>query len=139
MSGETIKTQLDNWYATGNSKNFLNHLIKAYLPLNKTVKVSTLGKGRMVCVLTNKRLMAFDEIKGKQNDEFTTSLSVDLSDAIAQDAEPKALTKSMNGRYLGFTGDKTTTFISYEGLKALVKWVNGKVAENDKHITWLVS
>lgn len=140
MNKDSIKTKLDELYADPKSKGFLSHLIKAYLPVSKVVKVIDKPKdGRLVCVVTGQKLIAVGEILAAvQTDEFKASLNNDLKVSIEGKIEPIAMIKVMNGKVVALTGEKTTTFISYSGLQALVEWVGDKLFANDGHIKWLI-
>ena len=140
MNRETIKKKLDELYADNKSKGFLSHLIKAYLPVSKIVKVMDKPKeGRLVCVLTDQKLITVDEIPTTiQSEEFKLSLNNNLKVSIEGNIQPMAMTKVINGKVLGLTGENTNTFISYEAVQALNEWVSDKVKSGDAHIKWLI-
>lgn len=140
MNKDSIKKKLNELNVDPKSKGFLSHLIKAYLPLDKTVKVIDKPKeGRLVCVLTNQKLITVNEILSVvQSDDFKESLNNNLKVAIEGKLEPTAMTKALNGKVLAFTGEKTTTFMSFAGIQALGEWITDKLFEGDAHIKWLV-
>lgn len=140
MEKSRIQKKLDELYENPKSKNFLNHLIRAYLPIGKAVKVWDKPEKKFRCVLTNAPLISIAEaLDGMQSEEFKNNFNDHLKAWVNGDQSVQSpMVKMLNGRVLGFTGDDTTTYISQEAYQEFYNWVVNKMLAQDKHINWLI-
>lgn len=137
---EELLSKLDKLYAEKKSRNFVNHLIKAYCSLDKINKVTSKLNTVQTCSLTNKKLTSFDEVLASDvNETIKKSLDANLKSLVNGKAETSAFTNEYKGKVLGFTANETTTFLSYEAVSALYEWINAKAKEGDKHIKWVLN
>jgi hypothetical protein len=140
MNKQEIFTKLDDMLADNKKRNFLNHLVRSYLPISKVEKVFDRPKGPFVCVLTNEKLFSLqDVLEGTQTEEFKKDLFDSLK--LALDDKTPSITpmkKLIGDKKLGVTGDKTTTFMSLESYQEFFDWVITKSLNGDKHISWLL-
>jgi hypothetical protein len=125
------------------SKNFVLHLVRAYLPLDKVDKVweKPADLSKFKCALTNDKLISVAEIfEGMQTDEFKENFIKDLKIQVKSDgelAEP-AILKITKGRILGWTGKDTNTFLCQDAVGQLFNWVSTKVLQGDGKINWTI-
>lgn len=140
MNKQEIFTKLDDMLVDNKKRNFLNHLVRSYLPIGKVEKVFDRPKGPFVCVLTNEKLFSVQDIlEGTQTEEFKKDLFDSLK--LALDDKTPSITpmkKLIGDKKLGVTGDKTTTFMSLESYQEFFDWVITKSLNGDKHISWLL-
>jgi hypothetical protein len=140
MNKQEIFTKLDGMLADNKKRNFLNHLVRSYLPIGKVEKVFDRPKGPFVCVLTNEKLFSIqDVLEGTQTEEFKKDLFDSLK--LALDDKTPSITpmkKLIGDKKLAVTGDKTTTFMSLESCQDFFDWVITKSLNGDKHISWLL-
>jgi hypothetical protein len=141
MQSEKIHQKLDEMLSNPKSKSFLNHLVRAYLPVNKTDKVWDKPEGTFKCVLTNKQLISVSEVmEGIQTEEFKSAFMANLKNWASEEQRvERPMEKFLNGRVLGFTGKDTTTYMSQEAFQIFYDWVVTKLLSGDKHIGWLLS
>lgn len=137
MNTEKIHNHLNKLLANPNSKNFLNHLIRSYIPLSNTEKVMEIQKQDMECCITKKPLESVNEILSTlKTEEAKKEFFSDMGNMFENNNET-CITNLTNLK-LGLKGKNTDTYISCIALQELYNWVINKVAESDKHIIWLL-
>ena len=140
MNKQEIFTKLDGMLADSKKRNFLNHLVRSYVPISKVEKVFDKPKGPFVCVLSNTKLFSIQDIfEGTQTEEFKKDFFDSLK--IALDDKTPSITpikKLIGERKLGLSGEKTTTFMSLDAFQEFFDWVITKSLSGDKHINWLL-
>lgn len=140
MTKEDIIVMLDSMTSEPKKRNFLNHLVRSYIPINKVEKVLDKPKETFVCVLTGEKLFSVNEIlEGIQTEDFKKGFLDSLKLAL-DDKTPNItpIKKLIGDRKLGVTGEKTTTFMSIEAYLEFFDWVITKSLKGDKHINWLL-
>jgi hypothetical protein len=141
MTTQEIHNSLDAMLVNTKSRNFINHLVRAYFPASKVDKVWDKPQGQFKCVLTKEPLISVQEImSGMHTEEFKTDLMNSLR-GMFDESKPKvnAIKNIVGDRLLGFTGTNTTTFMCQEALQAFYDWVVTKTLMGDKHINWLLN
>ncbi len=135
-----IHTSLNEMLANPKSKNFINHLIRAYMPISNVTKVWEKPKGDFKCVLTRNPLISTDEIlEGINGEEFKNTFINSLKIMFDEKPDTKtAMETLLAGKQLGITGKDTTTFMSYPAFQEFYDWVVTKALHGDKHINWLL-
>jgi hypothetical protein len=138
MTKEQIHESLEKMLENPKSKNFLNHLVRAYLPDTNVTKVLKTPSGDFKCVLTRLPLISVDDLVGiTRTPEFQDKLK--NSSAYSVDEKTgEALRIVTDGRKCGVTGKDTTTFMSDEAYQIFADWVVAKSLKGDKHINWLL-
>jgi hypothetical protein len=144
-SSKKIHEKLEKMYKDNNSKNFVLHLIRSYLPIDKTSKVFMKPENikKFKCSLTGSKLISIDEIftimkSEEYNDNFIQDLKYNtgLQERPA-DYQP-ILLKLSNGRIMGFQGQDTTTYLCQEAVQCLFDWVTNKLLMGDGKINWTI-
>jgi 23S rRNA A1618 N6-methylase RlmF len=140
MTKEQISLNLDKMLSDSKSRNFINHLVRAYFPITKVNKVWDKPTGPCKCVLTKYDLISVQEIlEGMQTEEFKQDLMKSMKESLDENSIKSNPIKNLTGdRLLGFTGTDTTTYMCQEALNAFYDWVVSKSLMNDKHINWLL-
>ena len=141
MTQEQIFASLDNMLANPKSRNFLNHLVRAYMPVSNVQKVWETPAKDFNCVITKEPLFSSQDIlKGIQSEEFQTAFMENLKAMFDDKIELKSPIATVVGdRKMGVTGKDTTTFMSVPTYQAFCDWVITKTLKGDKHIIWLIS
>jgi hypothetical protein len=141
MNQEQIFASLDEMLANPKSKNFLNHLIRSYVPLNKVQKVLDRPKGDFKCVITRESLFSTQDIlEGIQSEDFKKNFMDSLKLAFDESTDKtSAVAKLVGDKKMGVFGEGTTTYMSYESFQHFYDWVITKYLKGDKHINWLLS
>lgn len=140
MNQEQIHASLDAMLANPKSKNFLNHLVRAYMPITNVEKVLETPKGDFKCLLTRDKLISTQEIlEGVKTEEFKADLMTSLKNMFDEKADKTtAMAKLIGEKKLAVTGKDTTTFMSYPAFQEFYNWVITKSLKGDKHINWLL-
>lgn len=141
MTKEETFVSLDAMLANPKSKNFLNHLIRAYMPVTNVVKVFDRPKTDFKCVLTREALFSTQDIvEDIHTEEFKADFMNGLKTMFDEKADKTtAMAKLIGDKKLGLTGKDTTTFMSYTAYQDFMDWVITKALKGDKHINWLLA
>lgn len=140
MTQEQIHASLDNMLANPKSKNFLNHLVRAYMPISNVEKVWDSPTGDFKCVLTREPLFSVQDImKGVQTEEYKTAVMNNLKTMFDENAKLiNPIAEVVGDKKMGITGKNTTTFMTVEAFQTFCDWVITKSLKGDKHINWLI-
>jgi len=140
MNKDEIFSKLDAMLADSKKRNFLNHLVRSYVPISKAERVFDKPKGPFNCVLTNVQLFSLHEmLEGTKTEEFRKNFFDSLK--LALDDKTPSITpikKLIGDKKLGISGENTTTFMSLETYQDFFDWVITKSLNGDKHISWLL-
>lgn len=140
MTTEQIHASLDKMLADPKSRNFLNHLVRAYMPISNVEKVWDKPKGDIKCAISRDALVSVQEIlEGLQTEEFKNNTMTYLKGLFDEKADHTTpIAKLIGDKKLGVTGKETTTFMSYPVFQEFYNWVITKSLKGDKHINWLL-
>lgn len=139
MNQEQIHASLDKMLANPKSRNFLNHLVRAYMPISNVEKVWDTPEKDFKCVLTREQLFSVGDImKGIQTEEFKADFMTHLKSIFSEDKVENPIAKLIGEKKMGVTGKDTTTYMSYPAFQEFYNWVITKSLNGDKHINWLL-
>ncbi|MEI6880370.1 MAG: hypothetical protein WCK82_03430 [Bacteroidota bacterium] len=139
MTQEQINASLDKMLANPKSRNFLNHLVRAYMPISNVEKVWDTPEKDFKCVLTREQLFSVGDImKGIQTEEFKADFMTNLKSIFSEDKTENPIAKLIGEKKMGVTGKDTTTYMSYPAFQDFYNWVITKALNGDKHINWLL-
>jgi len=140
MTSEKISKKLDELYADKKARNFFNHLVRAYFPVNKVEKVFTKPTGPFKCVLSKENLISTSEVlSGIYSDEFKSDFNNHLKSMFdSKSTVEHPMAKLIGDRKMGITSNDTTTFMAYSTFQVFYDWVVTKMLLGDKHINWLL-
>lgn len=146
MQKEQILEKLETLYQDKKSQNFVLHLIRSYLPLNKSTKVWGKPENlkKFKCALTDTKLISVEEIlsyvySNESFEKFRDNLK-NISAGI-QNNQPIptdlfGFGEHLKGRVLGYQGEKTTTYLSEEALICLYDFTATKILKGDGKMNW---
>jgi len=141
MTNNKIHKKLDQLYENPKSRNFINHLVRSYLPIDKVKVIGKIPKDGFRCSLTKSKLITktevMDGIRAKELDEELLDGMRSLFNEDTQADNP--MRKAINGRQLGVTGKDTNTYMTYRAFQEFFSWVVKRMLEGDKHINWLIN
>src|ERR1035441_7984501 len=73
MTSQEIHASLDKMLENPKSRNFLNHIVRSYMPISNVKILDETPKGYFKCALTRDELISKDGIlKGMQTEQFKT-------------------------------------------------------------------
>jgi len=141
MTTKEIHESLDAMLSNPKTKNFLNHLVRAYFPITNVDKVWDKPKGPFKCVLTKETLFSSQDIlEGIKTEEFKNDFISNIKNVFTENFDTShPLVKLIGDRKMGVTGTDTTTYMSYTAMQEFYNWVLTKSLKGDKHINWLLS
>lgn len=140
-------SNIQELYDDQKSRNFVNHLIRAYLPVYKAQKVWEFPdpKKEYKCNVCNHKLIDLGTVIGRMNssEEYMKDTVEQMRKSINGEEIPfedKAVIKHItHGAIMAWTGEKTTTFLCGDCIKELLNFVTTGLLMGDKNITWIVN
>ena len=144
-STQKIITNLNRLYDNPKSKNFVLHLVRAYLPLNKAKKVFTKPENmkKFKCALTNHKMISVDELFAIMNgqeykDGFMEDLKFNVGLTEAPENYKPLMVQLAKERIMGYQGEETSTYMCSEAIQALFQWVTNMLLKGDGKINWTI-
>jgi len=144
MEHDKIVAKIEEIYTRKNKegketgRSFINHLLKAYLPISKVQKVWD-SKTKMRCCFTNMPLCSIEDVWQITNKEDMGKKLVEhMASAFKGENKPHPLKAELKGRVLAYTGEKTETFMCLEAVQAFIDWFQHKVLTGDKNVAFIV-
>lgn len=143
--GNTMKTKIEKLYEDPKAKGFVNHLIRAYLPIYKIEKVWDWKKGQKhSCNVCNQKLASVGELfEAVHKPEFMEAFSEKMkkmvnNEKLTREDNPyiKAIGKD---KVMGFTGKKTDTCMCHRCCEDLLNMVQTNLLMGDKNINYQVN
>ena len=140
MTQEQIHTYFDNMLENQKARNFLNHLVRSYMPVSNITKVSEKPEGDFKCVITRNELISTQEIlDGLETQEFKDNFTKSLKVIFDENVDKNTAVEQLIGdKQIAVTGKDTTTLLSYSVARELINWITNKALTGDKHINWLI-
>lgn len=139
MQKEKIYQILDEMLSNPKSKNFLNHLIRAYIPSTNLIKVMETPEKDFKCVLTKDKLLSVNDMLMIINTEEYKDLVFKNIQSVFTGIMDDIMGDFFKDKHLGITGNNTTTYMSITTYQIFNEWVFNKSLNHDKHINWLLN
>ena len=139
------KTAIEKLYDDPKSKGFVNHLIRAYLPVHKPKKVWEFPEDHKnhKCNVCGHELIDLGTVLGRiySSEDY-------MKDTIDQmrrelegetiEREDRAVIKHItHGAIQAWQGEKTTTYLCLDCIKDLLNMVTKGILWGDKNIVWI--
>ncbi len=139
MIQKQIFAKLDEMLAKPKSRNFLNHLVRSYVPSSKTDKVWEAPEGEFKCVLSGVELFSLDELYVQMHsEEYMKAFKKGMLMLLNENKHENPLFTLMGDKKLAITGTNTDTFMAADVYQSFMEWVITKSFKGDKHISWLL-
>jgi hypothetical protein len=141
-----IDTAIQKLYDDPKSRNFINHLIRSYLPISKPTKVWEFeDKKPHKCNVCNHELIDLGTVLGRMqiSDEFMKDSIEQMRKGLNGEEIPRgehAVIKHLtHGAIMAWQGEKTTTFLCADCIKNLLDMVSTNLLMGDKNIIWITN
>ena len=139
MTQTEIFAKLDEMLVKPKSRNFLNHLVRSYVPSSKTDKVWEAPEGEFKCVLSGVELFSLDELYLQMHtEEYMKAFKKGMLMLLNENKHENPLFTLMGDKKLGIKGTNTNTFMAADVYHSFMEWVITKSFKGDKHISWLL-
>jgi len=141
MIQKQIFAKLDEMLAKPKSRNFLNHLVRSYVPSTKTDKVWQTPEGEFKCALTGVQLFSCNDLFIEMHsEEYQKAFAQGLKSLLDENKSnyENPIFTLMGDKKLGVHGTNSDTFMAVDAYQAFMEWVITKSFKGDKHISWLL-
>lgn len=137
---EIIKTMM---YGTADKpkiggKNFVFHMLCAYIPFPKVQKLSTLKGKQKTCVICKDGVLAIGDILKISTEVLFESISIDMEccgDDERRIKEQEALMKKhFKGKLIGVSSDDTNTVMCTNCFRKFVDWIQYRLMNDDRFV-----
>ena len=148
---DQLVKMIDDVYNTEKGKNFISHLIRSFLPVNKSEYLWDDPKdiSKLKCCITGHPLMSKSEILGKlmNDDTLVVDLKLTAKAILASTDEEKAkanqerqenLDKKYKGKLLAICCSESDKYFAQPTFEAFQDWVCTKILSDDSHINWIM-
>lgn len=122
-------------------KGFISHLIRAYFPQGKAVRVMDSPKKPMKCSITGVGLFGIDEVyKHMTSEEGIKAFKQSMLVALDPEKYEKTnhIEEFKKGREMAVIGQDTDRYLSHDAYQVFYNWMIDKLFREDKHIAWLL-
>jgi len=134
---ETLK-KLNELFDNKKSRNFINHLVREYFPIEKVSRVvNTPDTKNFKCAISTVTLVSINDVLNNVDNESQQRI-LDFLDKSLSDSKEKPELTLEDGREMCVRGKKTDTFMSIYTFVVFHEWVLEKFLKGDKHISWLL-
>lgn len=140
MTKEKVAQKIKEIYATPSGQNFIIHLVRSFLPINKKSKYSwDLEKSR--CCITNQKLVGKEELfnnflKRAQGIDKNKVEEMFKNETIGGETEFQ-IERTLDNAVVGIVSDRTDKRISLVALEQLQKFVEEN--KSDKKLSYAIS
>jgi len=140
------KSAIAKLYEDPKAKGFVNHLIQAYLPVNKPTKVWEFQRGQKhSCNVCGQKLFSVEEYFkgiGEKQAEIHEDMGEFLRKTLVEGEEVKRedhpiIKHVIGNKVIGWTGEKTDTTLCLQCIKDILDLAQNGILRNDKNIVWL--
>lgn len=139
-----MKTKVQELYDNPKSKGFVNHLIKAYLPVNKIEKLWEWKDGQKhTCNVCGQKLVSIGELfdairKPEFMENFMENLKAQVNGKELKREDNPYLKVVGTDKVQGFTGQKTDTCMCHQCCQDLLNLVTNGMLCGDKNLNYQV-
>jgi len=122
-------------------KNFISHLVRAYFPQGKAVRVMDSPSAPMKCAITGIGLFGIDEVyKHMTSDKGLEAFKQSMLVALDPEKHQKSnhIEEFKKGREMAIIGNKTDKYLCQDAYQVFYNWIIDKLFRDDKHISWLL-
>ena len=137
MDKKTFNDRLDKMYDGEKSRQFVNHMLRSYFPVNKIKKVWEAPRGVFKCGISGELLISGNQIMSKLSTPSSEGDYLEFIYLVLTDDnffEKHPMESKLQGKEIAITGQKTTTIIGLKTYRDLYLWFIGKVLSGDNHI-----
>lgn len=140
------KTKIEQLYENEKARGFVNHLIHAYLPVNKITKVWEFEKNKPhKCSICGHELIdietVFERVQKSKDfaSEFVDQIRKDIEGKPTKFEDRFMVKHVTHGAVMAWTGEKTDTMVCQSCVQELLNMVQMGLLMGDKNITYQVN
>lgn len=137
---EEIYKKIEQIYGQEKGKNFITHLIRSFLPINRSKFMFELNKDKkMICAITGSRLICRAEVMKFQLDNFDAILK-NFSEKILEVIVTKnPLTENFKGKFVAIECEGSNRLLTLTAVEQLFNFSVTELLKGNKHIEFVLS
>ena len=143
MTIEQAYTKIEQTYKSEKGKNFVLHLVRSFLPINKSSFVEDLKSGK--CSITGQSLVGQNQVAelylknaSEQFKHVTKTLIAALEEKAPEETE-SPVKKALGNRVLGVKCEKSDKLLCVTALQALQKFAIEQMLAGDRTMQYSVN
>lgn len=135
---EEIYKKIEQIYGQEKGKNFITHLIRSFLPINRSKFMFELNKDKkMICAITGSRLICRAEVMKFQLDNVDAILK-NFSERIGKVTE-NPLTENFKGKFVAIECESSNRLLTLTAVEQLFNFSATELLKGNKHIEFVLS
>lgn len=145
---EKSVAKLEKIYGTEKGKNFVLHLVRAFLPINHWMKRLRFDKDEeAVCCITNQKLVGITDIANAHAKTFLPHCKVIAASSKSEKDKAidelneliKDIPAEVKNHNFAYCSETSNKFLSVEGILALRQFVENMILRDDKEICFIIN
>jgi hypothetical protein len=133
---EEIYKKIEEIYAQEKGKNFITHLLRSFLPINRSKFMFELNKDKkMICAITGSRLICRAELKLHDLDDFDANFSERILEVIVT---KNPLTENFKGKFVAIECEGSNRLLTLTAVEQLFNFSATELLKGNKHIEFVL-
>jgi hypothetical protein len=135
---EEIYKKIEEIYGQEKGKNFITHLLRSFLPINRSKFMFELNKDKkMICAITGSRLICRAEVMKFQLDNVDVILK-NFSDRLLQKTTENVVIDNFKGKFMAIECESSNRLLTLTAVEQLFNFSATELLKGNKHIEFVL-
>ena len=136
---EEIYKKIEEIYGQEKGKNFITHLIRSFLPINRSKFMFELNKDKkMICAITGSRLICRAEVMKFQLDNVDAILKNFSERILEGKVIENPLTENFKGKFVAIECEGSNRLLTLTAVEQLFNFSATELLKGNKHIEFVL-
>jgi len=135
---EEIYKKIEEIYGQEKGKNFITHLLRSFLPINRSKFMFELNKDKkMICAITGSKLICRAEVMKFQLDNVDVILK-NFSDRLLQKTTENVVINNFKGKFMAIECESSNRLLTLTAVEQLFNFSATELLKGNKHIEFIL-
>lgn len=136
---EEIYKKIEEIYSQEKGKNFITHLLRSFLPINRSKFMFELNKDKkMICAITGSRLICRAEVVKFQLDNVDAILKNFSERILEGKVTENPLTENFKGKFVAVECESSNRLLTLTAVEQLFNFSATELLKGNKHIEFVL-
>lgn len=136
---EEIYKKIEEIYGQEKGKNFITHLLRSFLPINRSKFMFELNKDKkMICAITGSRLICRAEVMKFQLDNVDAILKNFSERILEGKVTENPLTENFKGKFVAVECESSNRLLTLTAVEQLFNFSATELLKGNKHIEFVL-
>jgi len=136
---EEIYKKIEKIYGQEKGKNFITHLLRSFLPINRSKFMFELNKDKkMICAITGSRLICRAEVMKFQLDNVDSILKNFSERILEGKVTENPLTENFKGKFVAIECESSNRLLTLTAVEQLFNFSATELLKGNKHIEFVL-